>query len=108
MRTLWCSAEKCVHLVASAFFAQLCQRRQGGFALGGFLAFALAARQFRSAVMHGALENPVVVRAGGGNDLILRRLGRDGLQQFLQFAFGVFENGNHREPAKGRLELRGE
>ena len=27
------------------------------------------------------------------------------MQQLLQFALGVFENGNHREPAEGCLEL---
>ena len=56
-------------------------------------------------MMHGAFENPVMVRAAGGDDVILRGFGRDGLQQLLQLALGVFENGNHREPAEGRLEF---
>ena len=56
-------------------------------------------------MVHGALEHAVMVRAGGGDNVILRGLGRDGLQQLLQLAFGVFEDGNHGEPAEGRLEL---
>src|ERR1035441_10492893 len=56
-------------------------------------------------MMHGALEKPVMVGAAGGNNLVLRSLGRDGLQQLLQLALGILEDGNHQEPAKGRLEL---
>ena len=37
--------------------------------------------------------------------MILRRLGRSRLEQLLQLAFRVFEDGNHRQPAEGRLEL---
>ena len=80
------------------------QRGEGGFALGGFLALALAAGQFRAAVMHGTLENAVVVRAGGGDDVILRGLGRDGLQQLLQLALGIFKPRNFGKAIEVRTE----
>jgi hypothetical protein len=78
---------------------------EGGFAFGGFFALALATGQFDSAMMDGTLEDAVVVGAGGRDDGIMRGLGGDSLEEFLEFAFGVFEDGNNGEAAEGVLEL---
>jgi len=55
--------------------------------------------------MHGALEKAVVVRPAYRDHAVARRLGGDGLKQFLQFAFGIFEDRDCRKPAEGRLEM---
>src|ERR1043166_7516780 len=78
---------------------------EGGFAFGGFFALALATGQFDSAMMDGTLEDAVVVGAGGRDDGIMRGLGGDSLEEVLEFAFGVFEDGNNGEAAEGVLEL---
>ncbi len=55
-------------------FPQFFQRRQSRIALGGFFAFAAAAREFDAVVLHNAFKYAVVVRPGGGNGLIFRRV----------------------------------
>jgi molybdopterin/thiamine biosynthesis adenylyltransferase len=80
------------------------QRRQGRRALGGLFAFAGAARQFRAGVPHGAFKHAVVIRPGGGNEFIFRRERRTRLQQFLQFALGIFNVAGLRQ----RAEIGGE
>jgi hypothetical protein len=88
-----------------SFLAHFDQGGQGGFTFGGFLAFALTAGEFNAIVMDGAFEESVVVRAGGGDDVILGRVGGNGLEQFLKFAFGIFECGNDRESPYSPMEL---
>ena len=39
-----------------------------------------------------AFENAVVIWSRGGGDLILRRFGGSGLEQFLKFALRIFQN----------------
>ena len=56
-------------------------------------------------MMHGAFEKTVVVRPAHRNDVILGGFGRDGLEELLQFAFGVFENRDYGEPAERSLEM---
>jgi hypothetical protein len=59
----------------SSLPAQFFQRGDGGFALGGFFAFATATAQFSAAVRHHALEFPVVVGTADGDEFVLRRFG---------------------------------
>ncbi len=84
---------------------QFSQRGEGGFAFGGFLALASAASQFHIAVMDGALEETVVVRATDRNDVVMGGFGRDGLEQFLEFALGIFENRDDGDLAESAQEL---
>jgi hypothetical protein len=73
------------------FLAQSDQGGKGGFAFGGFFAFALTARKFDAIVMDGAFKETVVVGPSGGGDVILGRLGGKGLEEFLEFTFWIFE-----------------
>ena len=84
-------------------FPQFFQGRQSRFAFGGFFAFTVTAREFRTVVHHGAFELAVMVRAGGGEHLIKRGVGRPRLQQLLQFAFRIF---NARRVRWQRGEIR--
>ena len=88
-----------------ALAPQLSQRDEGCLALRFLLAFASAAPEFDSLMIDRAFKEAVVVRTADGLELILRRLGRVGLQQFLQLAFGIFEVGNHFQPAELLAEL---
>lgn len=87
------------------FLAQPDQGSKGGFAFCGFFALALAAGQFDAVMMDGAFKDTVVVGAGCGDDVILRRLRGDRLQQFLKFAFGVLQRRNDRQCANSPVEL---
>jgi hypothetical protein len=62
-------------LESVSFLAQFDQGGQGGFALGGFFAFALTAREFDAIVVDGAFKNAVVIGPRGGYHIILRRVG---------------------------------
>src|SRR5687768_1924540 len=73
----------------------------GGLAFGFFFAFAGAASQFGAEVVDGAFEDAVVVGAGHGGHLVLGWVGGLGLEDFLEFAFGVVEAGDGVELAEG-------
>jgi hypothetical protein len=73
-----------------SFLAQFEESGEGGFAFGGFFAFALTPGEFDAIMVDGAFEEAVVVGTGGGDDMVLGRLGGKGLEQFLEFAFGIF------------------
>jgi hypothetical protein len=88
-----------------SFLAQFDEGGQGGFAFGGFFAFALTAREFDAIMMDGAFKKAVVIRPSGGDDIILRRLGGNRLEKFLEFAFGIFERGNDGQRADGAMKL---
>lgn len=88
-----------------SFLAQFDQGGQGGFALGGFFAFALTAGEFDAIVMDSAFKEPVVIRPRGGCDIILGCLGGNGLQKFLQLALGIFERGNDGQRADSAMKL---
>lgn len=75
--------------------AQFDERCDGSFAFGRFFAFALAASQFDAIVMDGAFKKAIVVGAGRGDDVILRRLRGKRLQQFLEFALGIIKRRDH-------------
>jgi hypothetical protein len=77
-----------------SFLAQFDERGEGGFAFGGFFALTVTASEFYSIVMNGALEEAVVIGASSGDDVILGRLGGKGLEQFLEFSFGILECGD--------------
>ena len=83
---------------------KLSEGGQGRLTFRCLFAFAHAAGQFDSIMVHRALKDPVVVRAGGGDDEVLRSVGGHGLEQLLQLAFGVFQDGKFRQSAEGRLE----
>jgi hypothetical protein len=88
-----------------SFLAQFDQGGEGGFAFRGFLAFALAAGEFNAVVMDGTFKEAVVIGSRGGYDIILGRLGGNGLEQFLEFAFGIFERGNDGQRADRSMKL---
>ena len=88
-----------------SFLAQFHQRSEGGFALGGLFAFALTAREFDAIVMDSAFKKAVVIRPRGGYNIILGRLGGNGLEKLLQFALGIFERGNDRQRADSAMKL---
>src|SRR5213593_873708 len=67
---------------------KLVQRRQRGLALRVFLAFPFAAAKFDAPMINRTFKKPVMVRTADGLKLILRRLGRTGLQDLLQLTFG--------------------
>jgi hypothetical protein len=79
-----------------SFLAKFDERGEGGLAFCGFFAFTLTASQFDAVVLDGAFEEAVVIRARSGDDMILGSLGRKRLEQFLEFAFGIFECGDDR------------
>src|SRR6266567_6514588 len=58
-------------------FTQPGQRCQGGFAFGGFFAFAMTTGQFDTLVKHRTFKHAVVIGAGSRNDAVLGRLGRN-------------------------------
>ena len=60
-------------------------------------AVTLARRsELNAIVMHSAFKNTVMVRPCGSNDMVLGRLRRNGLKQFLEFPFGIFERWYYR------------
>lgn len=85
--------------------AQFGERGKRGFTFGGFFTFTLAASEFDPAMMHRALEDPIMVGTGRGNDVILGRLRGNRLKEFLQFALGVFQSWYYRECAHGTLKF---
>jgi len=88
-----------------SFLAQFDEGGESGFALGGFFAFALPAGEFDAVVMDGAFKEAVMIGPRGGYDIVLGRLGGNGLEQFLEFAFGIFERGNDGQGADSAMEL---
>jgi len=88
-----------------SFLAQFDEGGESGFALGGFFAFALPAGQFDAVVMDRAFKEAVMIRPRGGYDIVLGRLGGNGLEQFLEFAFGIFERGDNRERTDHAVKL---
>src|SRR5260370_27391298 len=88
-----------------SFLAQFDKGGEGGFAFGGFFTFALTAREFDAIMMDGAFKEAVVVGTSGRNDMILGRLGGNGLKEFLKFALGILECRNHRERADRAVKL---
>src|SRR5205814_1201669 len=95
----------CRRLRFDFLFAQFCQSGEGSFAFSGFFAFALATRELDTVVMNGAFENAIMVRTSRGDDMVLRRLGGNGLEQLLKFAFGIFQNGNAGEFTESALKF---
>ncbi len=81
------------------------QSSASGFTFGGLFALALTASQFDACVLHGAFEQAIVVGAGGRQDAILGRLAGEGLEVFLKFPFGVFQNRDHLRLAASGAEL---
>jgi hypothetical protein len=88
-----------------SFLAQFDEGCEGSFAFSGFLTFAMAAGEFDAIVMDGAFKEAVVIGASGGDNVVLGRLGRDRLKQFLEFAFGIFECRNDRQRADRAMKL---
>jgi hypothetical protein len=81
------------------------QGSKGGFAFGGFFTFATAPGQFPAGVVDRALEQTIVVGAGGGNDVVTGGFGGVGLKEFLQLAFGIFEDRNDGKLSESAEEL---
>src|SRR5687768_4265498 len=73
----------------------------GRTAFGGLFAFAGAAGELLARVKDGALKNAVVIRARHGGRLVARRVGRAGLEFFLQLTLGIVNVGYARELAEG-------
>lgn len=88
-----------------SFLAQFDQSGEGGFAFRGFFAFALTAREFDAVVLDGAFEEAIMIGSGRGDDVILWRLRGKGLQQFLEFAFRIFERGDDRQRTDYAMKL---
>jgi hypothetical protein len=88
-----------------SFLAQFDQGSKRGFAFSGFFAFPLTASEFDAVMLDGAFEEAIVIGATSGDDMILRRLGGKGLEQFLEFAFGIFERRNDRQRTDGPMKL---
>ena len=78
---------------------------KGSFALGGFFAFTLAASEFDAIVLDRAFEKAVMIGTGSGDNVILGRLRGKGLEQFLEFALGIFECGYDRQGADDAMKL---
>ena len=55
--------------------------------------------------MHCAFKEAIMIRPTGGGYAVPWRFRGGGLQQFLQFTFGVFQFRNRRKFAKDGLEL---
>ena len=79
-----------------SFLAQFEESGESGFAFGGFFAFALTASEFDAIVLDGAFKEAVVIGPSSGDDVIQGSLRGKGLEQFLEFAFGIFERGDDR------------
>ena len=62
-------------------------------------------RQFHAGVLHRAFKHAVVVRAGGGDNVIFRRFRRAGLQQLLQLALRIFNDRQHAHLAERGAEF---
>ena len=58
-----------------SFLAEFDEGCEGSFTFSGFFAFAMAAGEFDAIMMHGAFKKAVVIGAGGGDDVILGRVG---------------------------------
>src|SRR4051812_45175135 len=76
----------------------------GGLAFGRFFAFAHAAAQLCIPMQNNALKGAVMIGAGDGTHLVLRRLGGLGLEQFLKLALRIVQAGYLIELAKGGSE----
>lgn len=76
------------------------ERGQRGAALRGLFAFAAAAAQLFAIVKYGAFKNAVVIRPCDRSGLVAGRVGRAGLEFFLQLALRVVDVGNAGEVAK--------
>src|SRR5258705_13919460 len=84
------------------------QAFQGGerrLAFRLLLAFAFAAAEFDALVIDRAFEKPVMVRTAERFELVLRRFGRVGLEDLLQFPLGIFQIGNDFELSEFLAEL---
>jgi hypothetical protein len=92
-------------LFRGLFRAQFLERIERGLALGGFLAFARAAGEFQTTVMHRAFKHAIVIRSGGGHHMILGRIRRPGLQHLLQLAFRIFQRRNAAQLVEAAVEL---
>jgi hypothetical protein len=79
-----------------SFLAQFEERGESGFAFGSFFAFALTASEFDAIVLDGAFKEAVVIGPSSSDDVIQGSLRGKGLEQFLEFAFGIFERGDDR------------
>ena len=79
-----------------SFLAQFDEGRECGLAFGSLLTFTVTASEFDAVVLDGAFKEAVMIGASSGDDMILRRLGGKGLEQFLEFAFGIFERRDDR------------
>ena len=88
-----------------SLLAQFDEGGKGGFTFGSFFAFALATSEFDAVVLDCAFEETIVIGAGSGDDVILWRLRGKGLEQFLEFAFGIFERGDDRERTDHAMKL---
>jgi hypothetical protein len=87
------------------FLAHFNEGGEGGLAFRGFFAFALTTGEFDTVMVDGAFEEAVVIGTGGRDDVILGRLGGNRLKEFLKFAFGILERGNHGQSADCAMEL---
>src|SRR5205814_2287400 len=61
--------------------------------------------EFDALVIDRAFKEPVMVRTADRFELVLRRFGRVGLEDFLQFPLGIFQIGNDLEFSEFLPEL---